>query len=75
MIDVKRIDKIYHQLMHNFHDSTLDHLLKIQGNSAKEIAEQLKMERSNVSFELNNLVGLKRSSKLKRFLCATSQSR
>lgn len=68
MIDVRRIDKIYHQLKHNFHDSTLDHLLKIQGNSAKEIAEQLKMERSNVSFELNNPSGPKRSSKLKHFL-------
>lgn len=30
MIDVKRIEKIYHQLMHNFHDSSLDHLLKVQ---------------------------------------------
>lgn len=68
MIDVRRKDKIYHQLMHNFHDSTLDHLLEIQGNSAKEIAEQLKMERSNVSFELNNLVRSKKVIKIKRFL-------
>lgn len=67
MIDVRRIDKIYHQLKHNFHDSTLDHLLKIQGNSAKEIAEQLKMERSNVSFELNNLVRSKKVIKIKTF--------
>ncbi|WP_412095611.1 hypothetical protein, partial [Bacillus inaquosorum] len=34
---MKRIEKIYLQLMHNFHDSSLDHLLKVQGNSAKEI--------------------------------------
>lgn len=67
MIDVKRIEKIYHQLMHNFHDSSLDHLLKVQGNSAKEIAEQLKMERSNVSFELNNLVRSKKVIKIKTF--------
>lgn len=67
MIDVKRIEKIYLQLMHNFHDSSLDHLLKVQGNSAKEIAEQLKMERSNVSFELNNLVRSKKVIKIKTF--------
>ncbi|MEK4378759.1 MULTISPECIES: sigma 54-interacting transcriptional regulator [unclassified Bacillus (in: firmicutes)] len=64
---MKRIDKIYHQLMHNFHDSSLDHLLKVQGNSAKEIAQQLKIERSNVSFELNNLVRSKKVIKIKTF--------
>lgn len=64
---MKRIDKIYHQLMHNFHESSLDHLLKVQGNSAKEIAQQLKIERSNVSFELNNLVRSKKVIKIKTF--------
>ncbi|MEC3605832.1 sigma 54-interacting transcriptional regulator [Bacillus glycinifermentans] len=64
---MKRIDKIYRRLLHNFREVTLNQLLKIQGNSAKEIAEQLKMERSNVSFELNNLVRSKKAIKVKTF--------
>ncbi|MCI4140213.1 hypothetical protein MMJ09_26730, partial [Bacillus vallismortis] len=64
---MKRIDTIYHQPMHHFHDVSLDHLLKVQGRSAKEIAEQLKMERSNVSFEFNNLVRSKKVIKITTF--------
>ncbi|MDR4959150.1 sigma 54-interacting transcriptional regulator [Bacillus sonorensis] len=64
---MKRIDKIYHQLMHNFRNVTLDQLLQVQGHSAKEIAEQLQMERSNVSFELNNLVRAQKAVKIKTF--------
>lgn len=64
---MKRIDKIYHQLLDNFRESTINQLLKVQGNSAKEIAQQLQMERSNVSFELNNLVRSKKVIKVKTF--------
>lgn len=64
---MKRIDKIYHQLLDNFRETNINQLLKIQGNSAKEIAGQLQMERSNVSFELNNLVRAKKVIKIKTF--------
>lgn len=64
---MKRIDKIYHQLLDNFRETNIHQLLKIQGNSAQEIAGQLQMERSNVSFELNNLVRAKKVIKIKTF--------
>ncbi|MDA1477330.1 sigma 54-interacting transcriptional regulator [Bacillus changyiensis] len=64
---MKRIEKIYQQLFHNFNEMSLDQLLKIQGNTAQEIADQLEMERSNVSFELNNLVRSKKVMKIKTF--------
>lgn len=64
---MKRIDKIYHQPLDNFREKNINQLLKIQGNSAKEIAGQPQMERSNVSFELNNLVRAKKVIKIKTF--------
>lgn len=51
----------------NFHKTDVHHLLNVQGNSAKEIAQQLKIDRSNVSFELNNLVRSKKVIKIKTF--------
>jgi transcriptional regulatory protein LevR/transcriptional regulator with AAA-type ATPase domain len=64
---MKRIDRIYNQLVNNFYEFTLEELLNKQGNSAQEIAEQLDMERSNVSFELNNLVRIQKVIKIKTF--------
>ncbi|MFP7487588.1 sigma 54-interacting transcriptional regulator [Priestia filamentosa] len=64
---MRRIDKVYHQLLNNFHEFTLDELLSKQGSSAQEIAEQLEMERSNISFELNNLVRAQKVIKIKTF--------
>lgn len=64
---MKRIDRIYNQLLNNFYEFTLEELLNKQGNSAQEIAEQLDMERSNVSFELNNLVRIQKVIKIKTF--------
>lgn len=64
---MRRIDRIYNQLLNNFHEFTLDELLGKQGNSAQEIAEQLEMERSNVSFELNNLFRTQKVIKIKTF--------
>ncbi|TWD94544.1 transcriptional regulatory protein LevR [Neobacillus bataviensis] len=64
---MRRIDRIYNQLLNNFHEFTLDELLGKQGNSAQEIAEQLEMERSNVSFELNNLFRTQKVIKIKMF--------
>jgi transcriptional regulatory protein LevR/transcriptional regulator with AAA-type ATPase domain len=66
-IYMRRIDKVYYQLLNNFHEFTLDELLSKQGSSAQEIAEKLKIERSNVSFELNNLVRAQKVIKIKTF--------
>jgi transcriptional regulatory protein LevR/transcriptional regulator with AAA-type ATPase domain len=64
---MRRIDRIYNQLMKNLHGFTLDELLNKQGNSAQEISEQLEISRSNVSFELNNLVRTQKVIKIKTF--------
>ncbi|MEH7108785.1 sigma 54-interacting transcriptional regulator [Bacillus sp. JJ1764] len=64
---MRRIDRIYNQLLNNFSEYTLEELLSKQGNSAQEIAEQLEMERSNISFELNNLVRIQKVIKIKTF--------
>lgn len=64
---MRRIDKVYHQLLNNFQEFTLDELLSKQGSPAQEIAEQLEMERSNISFELNNLVRAQKVIKIKTF--------
>ncbi|NRD78938.1 sigma 54-interacting transcriptional regulator [Bacillus sp. BRMEA1] len=64
---MRRIDKIYKQLCENFNHSSSDELLSKQGNSAQEIANQLEMERSNVSSELNKLVRLEKVIKIKSF--------
>ncbi|MFE0561870.1 sigma 54-interacting transcriptional regulator [Priestia megaterium] len=64
---MRRIDKVYYQLLNNFHEFTLDELLSKQGSSAQEIAEKLEIERSNVSFELNNLVRAQKVIKIKTF--------
>lgn len=65
---MKRIDKIYRRVsLHHFREVSPDQLLQMQGLSAKDIAQELQMERSNVSFELNNLVRAKRAIKVKTF--------
>lgn len=64
---MKRIDKVYNQLLSNFQEFTEVELLHKQGSSAIEIAEQLDLERSNVSLELNKLVRLQKVIKIKMF--------
>lgn len=64
---MKRIDKVYQKLLSNLGNLPEEELLLLQGLAAKEIADQLKMERSNVSFELNNLVRAKKVLKIKTF--------
>ncbi|MFC0233457.1 sigma 54-interacting transcriptional regulator [Vagococcus entomophilus] len=64
---VKRIDRVYEQLVDNWENSTLENILTDQGNSAQELADQLEVTRSNTSLELNKLVREQKVVKVKQF--------
>ena len=53
--------------MKNREASTKEHLLKKQGSSASDLAEQLALTRSNTSLELNKLVKLRKVIKVKTY--------
>lgn len=64
---MKRIDKVYQKLLEEWEASTKEHLLKKQGSSASDLAEQLALTRSNTSLELNKLVKLRKAIKVKTY--------
>ena len=61
---MKQIDKIYDYILSNSKAFTKEKLLKIKGFSAQEVGEHLQMLRSNVSRELNTLVGKRKQLRL-----------
>lgn len=64
---MKRIDKIYQYLSDYWNSQTDDMLQNNLGSTAKEISNELKIARSNVSAELNNLVRNEKVVKIKSY--------
>lgn len=64
---MKRLEKVYQQLVNNWENVSEKMILEVQGSSATELAETLGITRANASLELNNLVRQKRAIKIKRY--------
>lgn len=64
---MKRIERVYQRLLGTWQNSSKEEILKTQGSSAKEIAEELMLTRANTSLELNKLVREKRVLKVKSY--------
>lgn len=64
---MKRIDRVYSELMNVWKSVSMEKLMSTQGSSASEIASYLDLTRSNVSLELNNLVRIKKVIKIKGY--------
>lgn len=64
---MKRLEKVYQQLVNNWENVNEEIILEEQGSSATELAETLGITRANASLELNNLVRQKRAIKIKSY--------
>ncbi|WP_414841389.1 sigma 54-interacting transcriptional regulator [Enterococcus saccharolyticus] len=64
---MKRIEKVYQALLNIWQECEKQELLMKSGSSAKELANQLNLTRSNTSLELNRLVREKRVLKIKSY--------
>ncbi|HHQ2310728.1 TPA: sigma 54-interacting transcriptional regulator [Enterococcus faecium] len=64
---MKRIDRVFQELLQNWHGRSKEQLLADGGTSASEIAKQLGLSRSNVSTDLNKLVREKKVIKIKSY--------
>lgn len=64
---MKRIEKVYQELVDIWQDCEKQDFLIKKGSSANEIAERLDLTRANTSLELNKLVREKRVLKIKSY--------
>lgn len=64
---MKRLEKVYQQLVDNWKNVDEETIVEVQGSSAMELANVLGITRANASLELNNLVRQERVIKVKSY--------